>query len=175
MTYVTNRHWLNIHHFVHTLLQYSKNFKTSNIIKTTRSLFEYVKLEMSNTINFITEYFRSKLVFERIFPVSIYFFKVKNANTKMFNNMFNNKETGTMSLMSFWYLYCQLWIYFTHCSSFSCWLWAGRCQLCYVTEETCYLKQDFWNLWGDTVAKQIKNTRVKFINQQVQSFWLSVS
>ena len=36
-------------------------------------------------------------------------------------NMFkvNNKETRTMSMTSFWFLYCLLWIYFTHCSSVS--------------------------------------------------------
>ena len=37
---------------------------------------------MSNMINFITQYFRSNLVFERIFPASIYFFKINNANTR---------------------------------------------------------------------------------------------
>ena len=49
---------------------------------TTRRLLKHVKLEMYNTINFITQYFRSKLVFEKILPVSIYLFKFNNANMR---------------------------------------------------------------------------------------------
>ena len=31
----------------------------------------------------------------------------------------NNKNTRTTPMASLWYLYCQLWIYFTSCSSIS--------------------------------------------------------
>ena len=60
----------------------AKILKHQTLKATLRSLFEHVKLEMSNIINFITEYFRSKLVFERSFPVSIYLINVNNANTR---------------------------------------------------------------------------------------------
>ena len=48
--------------------------------------------------------------------------KSTNGNTRTIMwNLFNvtNKDTRTMSLMSFWCLYCKLWTYFIHCSGVS--------------------------------------------------------
>ena len=43
---------------------------------------------------------------------------------------FNNKDTWTTSMMSFWCLCCYLWTDFTYCSGVShCWLWACKCRL----------------------------------------------
>ena len=84
----------------------------------------------------------------------------------------NNKDTRATSMTSCWCLYC--WIYFAHCSSVSivdfeqvnvAWVIFLKKVFTYrKTSETFEVK---------TVAKQIKNTRVKLITQQVQSFWLS--
>ena len=62
--------------------------------------------------------------------VNIYLFKFNNGNTrkeviKMFK--VNNTDTRTTSITSFWYLYYNLWPYFSHllwCSYY--WFWTGK-------------------------------------------------